>query len=509
MSKKWIFLTCVLSLGSVETSQAHPLDSRDIVYIDGVPCNSACQSYMAWSRQMLSASGHQAPTQLRQRPASRHRSPRNDSRKAGPRGKAGRAIAARQGGMVPPADNAAGKPDGPPDKLGAEANFNTTRAVPEHVATAHAQQATAAPRLYRRNRNRIMVMPLLRAARRACRLGTSGKPPSPPDNDNNPATLPAVDAATDLNIRTLREQVTAAAAVPAPAQKADNSAQSDRPETIGLGDTNKATSAPPYDVAALEPTASAAAEFQYQNNTAAGDCRHGDRGARDDVARCRKSCIWITGQRRPDGRRSYRPPGNQRDIRSDRQGHCDRRQVFCIPRQGSHRNRRSGSGRNPAQRRANEGDRSVAPRRSAGSGSDLAISRNGVSRIRRIQDLSYPARASLTDRAALASVTETLDERSDISGIVSASCIGVSLVILVAGDDFRSSPRKRTCSQGRRNVKGANWRLMRRRNFNSLLDHFVGAGEQRCAETFTTSSVFVICCIGSLDGLSPLSMRAA
>ena len=67
MSKKWIFLTCVLSLGSIETSQAHPLDSRDIVYIDGVPCNSACQSYMAWSRQMLSASGHQAPTQLRQR----------------------------------------------------------------------------------------------------------------------------------------------------------------------------------------------------------------------------------------------------------------------------------------------------------------------------------------------------------------------------------------------------------------------------------------------------------
>ena len=70
MSKKWIYLTCVLSLGSVETSQAHPLDSRDIVYIDGSPCNSACQSYMAWSRQMLSASGHQAPTQLRPRPAS-------------------------------------------------------------------------------------------------------------------------------------------------------------------------------------------------------------------------------------------------------------------------------------------------------------------------------------------------------------------------------------------------------------------------------------------------------
>src|SRR4249919_152702 len=69
MSKKWIFLTCVLSLGTIGSSQAHPLDSRDIVYIDGVPCNSACQSYMAWSRQVLSASGHQAPAQFRQRPA--------------------------------------------------------------------------------------------------------------------------------------------------------------------------------------------------------------------------------------------------------------------------------------------------------------------------------------------------------------------------------------------------------------------------------------------------------
>ncbi len=62
-------LTCVLSLGSVGTSQAHPLDSPDIVYIDGLPCNSACQSYMAWSRQTSSMSGHPAPTQLSQRSA--------------------------------------------------------------------------------------------------------------------------------------------------------------------------------------------------------------------------------------------------------------------------------------------------------------------------------------------------------------------------------------------------------------------------------------------------------
>src|SRR5712672_1720701 len=69
MSKSWMMLTCVLSLGSVGTSQAHPLDSPDIVYIDGLPCNSACQSYMAWSRQTSSMSGHPAPTQLSQRSA--------------------------------------------------------------------------------------------------------------------------------------------------------------------------------------------------------------------------------------------------------------------------------------------------------------------------------------------------------------------------------------------------------------------------------------------------------
>lgn len=54
MSSKWtlplIFFLC--SSGAV---QANPLDSPGIVYIDGLPCNRACQSYMAWSTQALSA----------------------------------------------------------------------------------------------------------------------------------------------------------------------------------------------------------------------------------------------------------------------------------------------------------------------------------------------------------------------------------------------------------------------------------------------------------------------
>lgn len=53
MSKKWTF-ALILCLGSMGTLQANPLDSPDIVYIDGSPCNRACQSYMAWSAQALS-----------------------------------------------------------------------------------------------------------------------------------------------------------------------------------------------------------------------------------------------------------------------------------------------------------------------------------------------------------------------------------------------------------------------------------------------------------------------
>ena len=60
MSKNWIMLTGLLFLGSVGASQAHPLDTPDIVYIDGLPCNSACQSYMAWTRRKTSPATEQS-----------------------------------------------------------------------------------------------------------------------------------------------------------------------------------------------------------------------------------------------------------------------------------------------------------------------------------------------------------------------------------------------------------------------------------------------------------------
>src|SRR6185295_5471756 len=43
-----------LFLGSTAALQAHPLDSPDIVYVDGLPCNRSCQSYLAWSDRALS-----------------------------------------------------------------------------------------------------------------------------------------------------------------------------------------------------------------------------------------------------------------------------------------------------------------------------------------------------------------------------------------------------------------------------------------------------------------------
>jgi hypothetical protein len=64
MSKNWILLTGLLLLASMGTSQAHPLDSPDIVYIDGQPCNTACQNYLAWTRRRTSpVVQHAAPVE--------------------------------------------------------------------------------------------------------------------------------------------------------------------------------------------------------------------------------------------------------------------------------------------------------------------------------------------------------------------------------------------------------------------------------------------------------------
>jgi hypothetical protein len=51
--KRCVVFTVMACLSFTTASRAMPLDSPDIVYIDGIACNRPCQSYMAWSRQVL------------------------------------------------------------------------------------------------------------------------------------------------------------------------------------------------------------------------------------------------------------------------------------------------------------------------------------------------------------------------------------------------------------------------------------------------------------------------
>jgi hypothetical protein len=198
MSKRWISLSAVLLLASARALQAHPLDSPDIVYIEGLPCNSACQSYMAWSRQMTSASRQPASGQVAKRstnPAARHTMAGGAERLkptvpipiarqavAIPRATPDTAIAA-----VQPADRSVPKSDTPPAKI---PDLPAVQIAPTTSATRTIQEQVAA------------------------------------------ATA-------------LAEKATAAASVPAVEQKPDNLASSDHAEAIQSDDAGKTSSAAP------------------------------------------------------------------------------------------------------------------------------------------------------------------------------------------------------------------------------------------------------------------------
>ena len=64
-----VFWIGILLLVFVGASQAAPMDSPDTVYIDGQPCNSFCQSYMAWSRAVSKGMAQAAPRSAKRRVA--------------------------------------------------------------------------------------------------------------------------------------------------------------------------------------------------------------------------------------------------------------------------------------------------------------------------------------------------------------------------------------------------------------------------------------------------------
>ena len=152
MLKKWVFVTSLFSLASAGALQAHPMVSPDIVYIDGLPCNSACQSYMAWSRQTLPVSRERAAGHLAKRPtdAAARRMPGDGGERLRrfpaprvakqavpiPREVPRTAIAA-----VPPADHPAATSDTTPVKI---ADFPAAVGMPANAGTRTIQEQVAA-----------------------------------------------------------------------------------------------------------------------------------------------------------------------------------------------------------------------------------------------------------------------------------------------------------------------------------------------------------------------------
>jgi hypothetical protein len=61
--KNWAGLMCLVFIGSMATSHATPLDTPDTVDVDGLPCNSLCRAYLAWSHSLSSWFGQAGPEQ--------------------------------------------------------------------------------------------------------------------------------------------------------------------------------------------------------------------------------------------------------------------------------------------------------------------------------------------------------------------------------------------------------------------------------------------------------------
>ena len=147
MSRHWTLLPLILFLGSSGPLQAQPLDSPDVVYIDGQPCSRACQAYMNWSYRALSARrqeereiGVAAPVA---RPASQAGKAASDGKKIAAPGAASPATPK----AVPPA-MAAATPAKPVEATAVqkpEPNAASARQPAQTVAIAPSQPAAANP----------------------------------------------------------------------------------------------------------------------------------------------------------------------------------------------------------------------------------------------------------------------------------------------------------------------------------------------------------------------------
>lgn len=220
MTKRWVLLSCVLLLGSAGSLEATPLDSPDIVYIDGLPCNSLCQSYMALSRQSSSRAAQAVSAQpLPKAVVHREMAIRGERSKA-----AAHARVAKQGAA------------------------NSRQAAPNSNEMPRARLADL--------QSRDNAAPDSEPARAKI---AEPRAPSIAANTSEPAQAriadshPADQAAAVSSTRTLRDQVTAATVV---AERMTVAAGAPEPNAVNTDRADRGETAPPRDA---DMTASATA----------------------------------------------------------------------------------------------------------------------------------------------------------------------------------------------------------------------------------------------------------
>jgi hypothetical protein len=223
--RKRVLLSCVLLLGSAGNLEATPLDSPDIVYVDGLPCNSLCQSYMAWSRQSSAVAAQQAPGQPLQ---------------VQPKAVARREMSIR-GERSKPAAHARVAKQGAANSRQSAPNSNE---MPRTKLAGLQPRDNAAPDSEPTQARNVDPQPAAGAA-------NTSQPAQARIADSHPAD----DAVAASKTRTLRDQLTAATVVAeritvataAPEPKADNTDRSDRAKTVPPRDADVTASAPAID----------------------------------------------------------------------------------------------------------------------------------------------------------------------------------------------------------------------------------------------------------------------
>jgi hypothetical protein len=225
MLRKCVILTSVLVLGSTGASNAEPPDSPSMVYIDGLPCNSLCLSYLAWSRDHLSsglAGGAPLnivpPTAGIRREGSKHAAQARAA-KVKPVAKSNQAAQAKIAGL-PPAGNA---------------------------VAVQAGEAKPAPKSSEVPQAKLAELPPAANAAAASEKSATNVADSHPKagsaaGSNTRATQQQVTAAIEVALK-----VTAAPALPAPERQANNADDTDHAEAVPPASADKTAAASAND----------------------------------------------------------------------------------------------------------------------------------------------------------------------------------------------------------------------------------------------------------------------